>query len=121
MKLNDLLTAFNAVAPEQLAEGWDKVGLHTGSTEQDVSAGLLCIDLTHTVIDEALAKQCELIVAYHPPIFAPLQRLTDEGPWSQTRVVRCVREGLAVYSPHTALDAVRGGMTTGFVKGWAWA
>lgn len=110
MKLDQLLTAFRAVAPEHLAGGWDKVGLHAGALNQTIERGLLCIDLTHAVIDEALANNCEMIVAYHPPIFAPLQRLTDDGPWSQTRMVRCVREGLAVYSPHTALDAVRGGM-----------
>lgn len=117
MKLNELLTAFNAIAPEHLAEGWDKVGLHAGSAKQDVSAALLCIDLTHAVIDEALANACGLVVAYHPPIFAPLERLTDDGPWSQTRMVRCVREGLAVYSPHTALDATRGGMNDWLCEG----
>ena len=117
MKLNDLLTAFNVVASEHLAEGWDKVGLHAGSKSWDVTAGLLCIDLTHAVIDEALANQCGLIIAYHPPIFAPLTRLTDDGPWSQTRMVRCVREGLAVYSPHTALDAARGGMNDWLCEG----
>ena len=117
MKLNELLTAFNRVAPEHLAGGWDKVGLHVGSMGQDVTAGLMCIDLTHAVIDEALANECELIVAYHPPIFAPLQRLTDDGPWSQTRMVRCVQEGLAVYSPHTALDAARGGMNDWLCEG----
>lgn len=117
MKLKDLLTAFRAVAPESLAEGWDKVGLHTGSLDQDISAGLLCIDLTHAVIDEAVRQKCQLILAYHPPIFAPLQRLTDEGPWSQTRMVRCVRKGLAVYSPHTALDAARGGMNDWLCEG----
>jgi len=117
MKLDELLTAFRAVAPEHLAEGWDKVGLHVGSADQQVAKGLLCIDLTHAVIDEALANGCQLIVAYHPPIFRPLERLTDDGPWSQTRVVRCVREGLAVYSPHTALDAVRGGMNDWLCEG----
>ena len=117
MKLNELLTAFRTVAPEALAEGWDKVGLHAGSLSQDVSAGLLCIDLTHAVIDEALSNQCQLILAYHPPIFSPLQSLTDEGPWSQTRMVRCVREGLTVYSPHTALDAARGGMNDWLCEG----
>lgn len=117
MKLTELLTAFNAVAPEQLAEGWDKVGLHAGSLSQEVASGLLCIDLTHAVIDEALANECELILAYHPPIFAPLERLTEDGPWSQTRMVRCVREGLAVYSPHTALDATRDGMNDWLCEG----
>lgn len=117
MKLNELLTAFNAVAPEHLAGSWDKVGLHAGSPSQTIERGLICIDLTHEVIDEAVANQCQLIIAYHPPIFAPLQRLTDDGPWSQTRMVRCVREGLAVYSPHTALDAARGGMNDWLCEG----
>ena len=110
MKQSELLTAFNAVAPEYLAEGWDKVGLHVGPTEQPVTDGLICIDLTHAVIDEAIELRCQLIVAYHPPIFTPLERLTGDGPWTQTRIVKCIREGLAVYSPHTALDAARGGM-----------
>ncbi|MGB0767922.1 MAG: Nif3-like dinuclear metal center hexameric protein [Phycisphaeraceae bacterium] len=117
MKVEELVTAFNRVAPERLAGSWDKVGLHAGAPDQDAAAGLICIDLTHAVIDEALAKGCQLIVAYHPPIFAPLQRLTDDGPWAQTRMVRCVRAGLAVYSPHTALDAARGGMTDWLCEG----
>ena len=117
MKLSELLTAFNAVAPEQLAGGWDKVGLHAGSRDQNIERGLIGIDLTHAMIDEAVANGCQLIVAYHPPIFQPLERLTDDGPWSQTRMVRCAREGLAVYSPHTALDAVRGGMTDWLCEG----
>jgi len=117
MKLSELLTVFSEIAPESLAEPWDKVGLHAGSLGQDVMRGLLCIDLTERVIDEAISRGCQLIVAYHPPIFQPLQRLTAEGPWSQTRMVRCVREGLAVYSPHTALDAVRGGMNDWLCEG----
>ena len=117
MKLKELLTAFRAVAPEHLAGSWDKVGLHAGSLGQHIERGLICIDLTDAVIDEAVNKACQLIIAYHPPIFAPLQRLTDDGPWSQTRMVRCVREGLAIYSPHTALDAVRGGMNDWLCEG----
>lgn len=117
MKLNELLTAFRSVAPEQLAEDWDQVGLHAGSVDQAVERGLLCIDLTDAVIDEAISHSCQLVIVYHPPIFAPLKRLTDEGPWSQTRMVRCVRQGLAVYSPHTALDAVRGGMNDWLCEG----
>lgn len=117
MRLSDLITVFNKVAPEHLAGGWDKVGLHVGPQEQPVTNGLICIDLTHAVIDEAVELRCELIVAYHPPIFAPLERLTDDGPWTQTRILHCVREGLSVYSPHTALDAVRGGMNDWLCEG----
>ena len=91
MKLSDLLTTFNAVAPEHLAGGWDKVGLHAGSMDQDIEQALMCIDLTHAVITEALKQQCQLILADDPPIFAPLQRPTDDGPWNQTRILRCAK------------------------------
>lgn len=97
------------IAPERLAESWDKVGLHVGDPEQKVSRALLCIDMTEAVVAEAVKKRCQLIVAYHPPIFDPLKRMTADGPWTQRRIWQATRAGLAVYSPHTALDAVRGG------------
>ncbi len=110
MPLSEVLDALRSLAPEWLAEPWDQVGLHLGGSSQAIGGGLLCIDLTEAVVAEAVEKRCELIVAYHPPIFAPLQRLTDDGPWPQRRILAAIRAGLAVYSPHTALDAVRGGV-----------
>jgi len=70
---------------------------------------MLCIDLTPAVLDEAIASKCQLIVAYHPPIFHPLKRLADRD-WKEQMLAKAVRKGIAVYSPHTALDAVRQGM-----------
>ncbi|MEM6459660.1 MAG: Nif3-like dinuclear metal center hexameric protein [Planctomycetota bacterium] len=110
MKLDEVLGMLRSVAPERLAEPWDKVGLQLGVLTQTVSRGLLCIDLTEAVVAEAVKKKCELVVAYHPPIFRPLEGLRDDGPWTQRRVLAATRAGLAVYSPHTALDAVRGGV-----------
>lgn len=109
MRLRDVLDGLREVAPEGLAEPWDKVGLQVGDPGQRVSRGLLCIDLTEAVVAEAVEKKCQLIVAYHPPIFEPLTALTADGPWTQRRIYEAMRRGLAVYSPHTALDAVRGG------------
>ena len=109
LPLHKTLAALQKIAPEHLAEPWDKVGLHVGDPRQEVDAALLCIDLTEAVVAEAAEKNCQLIVAYHPPIFAPLERLNDDGPWTQRRILAAVRAGTAVYSPHTALDAVRGG------------
>ncbi|MEM9914366.1 MAG: Nif3-like dinuclear metal center hexameric protein [Planctomycetota bacterium] len=110
MKLHDVLAGLREVAPEALAEPWDKVGLHLGDPEQAVSRGLLCIDLTEAVVAEAVKKKCELVVAYHPPIFEPIKRLTDDGPWTQRRILAAARANLAVYSPHTALDAAAHGV-----------
>ncbi|MEM9883559.1 MAG: Nif3-like dinuclear metal center hexameric protein [Planctomycetota bacterium] len=110
MKLDEVLRVLRSVAPERLAEPWDKVGRQLGSPTQRVSGAMLCIDLTETVVAEAVKKKCELIVSYHPPIFRPLEGLRDDGPWTQRRILAAARAGLAVYSPHTALDAVRGGV-----------
>lgn len=109
MKLNELLTAFRAVAPEGLAEDWDQVGVHLAGNGKAIKKALLCIDLTPAVLDEAIEQKCQLVVAYHPPIFHPLKRLADRD-WKEKMLALAVRKGIAVYSPHTALDAVRPGM-----------
>jgi dinuclear metal center YbgI/SA1388 family protein len=110
VRLADVLAVLRAVAPERLAASWDRVGLHLGSERQRIRRALLCIDLTEPVMAEAVTHGCELIVAYHPPIFDPLRRLTDRT-WKERVVLEAARRRMAVYSPHTALDAVRGGMT----------
>lgn len=109
MKLNALLTTFTRVAPEELAEDWDQVGIHLAGNGKPIRKALMCIDLTPAVLDEAIAQKCQLIVAYHPPIFQPLTRLADRD-WKETMLALTVRKGIAIYSPHTALDAVRPGM-----------
>ncbi len=108
--VSDVLAVLRAIAPEHLAEAWDKVGLHVGSHAQRVSHGLLCIDLTEPVMAEAIKRGANLVVAYHPPIFEPVARLTD-ATLKQRVLVEAVKRQIAIYSPHTALDAVRGGMT----------
>jgi len=110
MKLTALLDVLRGLAPEPLAESWDKVGLHVGDPEVEVRQAMLCIDLTEPVLAEAIDRGCELIVAYHPPIFAPLTAVTTLGV--KERIVHtAIRHGLAIYSPHTALDAASGGVT----------
>lgn len=116
MKAIEVINVLRDIAPEHLAESWDKVGLHVGRQEQIVRRTLLCIDLTEAVLEEAIKKKCQLIVAYHPPIFNPIERLVadadirNKNSWKQTLLVRLIEAGIAVYSPHTALDAVRGGI-----------
>jgi len=115
MKLSKVLAGLREVAPEELAEPWDKVGLQVGSEGRQIKSALLCIDLTEAVVAEAVSRRCELVVAYHPPIFHPLTHLVEgkdgrPGAWKERALVAAVRHRVAVYSPHTALDAVRGGM-----------
>jgi dinuclear metal center YbgI/SA1388 family protein len=105
------------IAPLVLAEPWDNVGLlleplsdRRDSTQPPhVARVLFTIDLTEPVLAEAIATACDLVVAYHPPLWKPRQRLT-RATAAERVVVGAVRAGLAVYSPHTALDAAENGL-----------
>jgi len=79
---------------------------------------LLTIDFTEPVLDEALEMKAGAIVSYHPPIWDPLQRVTDGSPRERI-VLRAIESGVAIYSPHTALDAAPGGMTDWLCEGIA--
>ncbi len=116
-QLPTLLSALEIIAPLRLAEDWDNVGLLLEpDPEAEISRVLLTIDLTDTVVDEAIEFGAELIVSYHPPIFGGLKRLTQARP-DERALLRLVNDGIAVYSPHTALDAAAGGVNDWLAKG----
>jgi len=104
MKIADLVRALDEAAPLAYAEDWDNVGLLAGDPGAALTRVLLAIDCTGDVLDEAARSGCEAIVAYHPPIFRPLTRVIHGSI-----AYELVRRNIAVYSPHTALDATAGG------------
>jgi dinuclear metal center YbgI/SA1388 family protein len=116
MQLQNLLEILRTLAPEHLAEPWDKVGLQLGDPKQPVQKAMLCIDLTDPVLAEAIADGVDLVVAYHPPIFAPLEALTSLET-KQRIILAAARAGLAIYTPHTALDAAAGGVNDWLAEG----
>jgi dinuclear metal center YbgI/SA1388 family protein len=104
MKVADLVRALEQLAPLAYAEPWDNVGLLAGDPDAPLTRALVTIDCTLAVVDEAADAGCEAIVAYHPPLFRPLTRVTRGSV-----AYALVRRNIAVYSPHTALDAADGG------------
>jgi len=111
MRVQSLIDAMEQVAPARYAEPWDNVGLLVGDPEAPLKGPiLLTIDLTERVLEEAVLARAAAIVAYHPPIFAPLKRLTRDDA-RQRIVLTCAARNIAIYSPHTALDAAPGGVT----------
>jgi dinuclear metal center YbgI/SA1388 family protein len=104
MKLLDLVAAMEEIAPARFAESWDNVGLLVGDPRQDVTRAMLCIDYTPEVACEAAGAKCDAIIAYHPPIFETLKRVT-----AGSVIFDAIRRGVAIYSPHTALDVATGG------------
>jgi dinuclear metal center YbgI/SA1388 family protein len=104
MQLSRIVEQLERIAPPALAESWDNVGLLVGDANQNISRVMLTIDYTPAVAAEAKSLGCDLIVAYHPPIFHAIKRLT-----SPNLIFDAVRRGVAIYSPHTALDSAKGG------------
>lgn len=109
--------ALGRIAPLRYAEDWDNVGLLIGSPTWSASRVMMTIDLTEDVLDEAIEAGADMVVSYHPPIFEPLRRLTDSAEKSRI-ALRAARANLAVYSPHTALDATPGGVNDWLVGGF---
>lgn len=114
--------ALDRIAPVHLAQHWDNVGLlvsppgRSGAAERRVRRIMLAVDLTAGVVEEAREGRVEMIVCYHPPVFRPLTRLVP-GEGKARLLMRCVQAGIAIYSPHTALDAAAGGVTDWLVEG----
>jgi len=121
MNVQDLMDTLDKIAPLKFAEPWDKVGLQLGVADRAIGGGqdgsvLLTIDLTEEVLAEAMKKQIGVIVAYHPPLWTPLTKLTDAT--HTERIIRGAAEaGIAIYTPHTALDAAPGGVTDWLCEG----
>lgn len=105
--LKTIVAALDAIAPPSLAENWDNVGLLVGDPSAAISRAMLTIDYTPDVAAEAREAKCELVVAYHPPLFKALKRIVASG--GSELLFAAIRDGIALYSPHTAYDAVVGG------------
>jgi len=104
MRLADILVVLESIAPLRLAEGWDNVGLLVGDPAANVDRALLCIDYTPAVAAEARAKNVRLVVAYHPAIFEGMKRVI-----AGSGIFEAARDGIAIFSHHTALDVAEGG------------
>ncbi|VGO18908.1 Nif3-like dinuclear metal center hexameric protein [Pontiella sulfatireligans] len=117
MKLQTVIQTLEDIAPLHIAEDWDNVGLLINPLRpRNVKKILLTIDLTEAVADEAIAGKVDLIMAYHPILFRPASRLNADNAYDRT-VMKLIQKNVAVYSPHTALDAVIGGVNDWLADG----
>ncbi len=102
--------------PNRLAQPWDNTGLLAGRPEQAVKNVLLAIDLTPAVAREACANAADLLICYHPPLFKPAATFVASGVDPAALAALFMHLGIAIYSPHTALDAVSGGVNDSLAK-----
>ncbi|HHX50527.1 MAG TPA: Nif3-like dinuclear metal center hexameric protein [Clostridia bacterium] len=100
-----IMDIMERLAPCQLAEEWDNVGLLIGDPGARVEGVLVSLDLTVQVMEEARARGANLILVHHPPIFQPLKQLRTDTPLGRL-VAGIIRENMQVYAAHTNLDVV---------------
>jgi len=111
MIVADLVSAMQRLADPALAEEWDNVGLILGDPARALSGPVyVAVDFRPDVLAEARDAGASVVICYHPPIFRPIKRLA--GPdVKDLALLGAIEAGIALYSPHTALDAVEGGLT----------
>ena len=110
LRIHEIVSAFEAVAPLALQESYDNSGLIVGDRDAEVTRALLCLDCTEAVVEEAIGKGCDIIIAHHPIVFGGLKRFTG-GDYVQRTVIKAIQNNIAIYACHTNLDNVlRGGV-----------
>ena len=105
----DIVTFLDRLAPKELAESWDNVGLLIGDRQRDVRNIMTCLSLTPDVALEAIEHGAQLIVAHHPVLFRPVKRLTGDDVQGKM-LLGLIASGCAVYSPHTGFDSALSGI-----------
>lgn len=118
ISLSRMVHRLEEYAPLKTATKWDNVGLLVEPSGNFLVKRILVTnDLTSPVLDEAIAKQVDMIISYHPPItkyppytdLKPVSRLTQDT-WKQQSLIKCIENRIAVYSPHTTWDSIDGGI-----------
>ena len=105
----------NQVAPPELAEAWDPVGLAVGQPAQPVRSVLIALDLTEAVFKKARSMDQPMIITHHPPIFNPLASLRMDNP-VHSLLVRLAASGISVFAAHTNLDSAPGGVADSLLQ-----
>lgn len=110
MKIKDLISAIEEYAPLSLQESYDNSGIQLGDVNQPVHGILLCLDVTEEVVDEAIERECNLIISHHPLIFRAVKSLTGAN-YIERAVIKACRHNITVYSAHTNMDNACGGVS----------
>jgi dinuclear metal center YbgI/SA1388 family protein len=109
MKIAEIISPLESLAPLAYQENYDNAGLITGHGQWDCSGVLLTLDATEPVIAEAIAKGYNLIIAHHPIIFGGLKKITGKN-YVEKAVIAAIKNDIALYALHTNLDNVLSGV-----------
>lgn len=109
MKIRDIISCLESVAPACWQESYDNTGLLTGDAEWHCTGALVTLDATEAVITEAIEKKCNLIIAHHPIIFNGLRKITG-GNYVEKAIIAAIKNDIALFAIHTNLDNMQQGV-----------
>lgn len=110
MIIREITNYIEKLAPLNYAEDFDNVGLLVGNYHTQVSGILVTLDTLEETVDEAIAKNCNLIVSFHPIIFSGLKKLNGNS-YVERVVLKAIQNNIAIYATHTALDNSKNGVS----------
>lgn len=113
--IKQLTQHLESIAPLGYQEGYDNAGLITGAPQQEITGVLVTLDCTEEVVEEAIKKGCNLIVAHHPIVFSGLKKLNGKNYVERT-VIKAIKHDIAIYAIHTNLDNVAAGVNSEISK-----
>lgn len=111
LKVKDIYSFLNEIAPFSTAAPWDNTGLSVGSSEKSVKKILLSLDATTEVIEEAINKNVDLVITHHPLVFSPVKSIEAESV-----LYKAVASGITFISSHTCLDIAKDGVNDCLAK-----
>jgi dinuclear metal center YbgI/SA1388 family protein len=109
MKIKEILSILEEMAPLAYAEDFDNVGLLVGDSNVEATGILVCHDALEGVIEEAITKKCNLIVCFHPILFSGIKKITGKN-YVERAVLKAIKNDIAIYAVHTALDNHKNGV-----------
>jgi dinuclear metal center YbgI/SA1388 family protein len=109
MLLKEILDQLENFAPFSLQEDYDNSGIQVGDPNLEVRKGLICLDVTESIIDEAITKGCDLVVSHHPLIFAGIKNLSGKN-YVERVLIKAIKHNIAILSVHTNLDSIKNGV-----------
>ncbi|WP_316785964.1 Nif3-like dinuclear metal center hexameric protein [Pedobacter frigiditerrae] len=110
MKLAEITNFLEKIAPLNYQEDYDNAGLIVGNANDEVHAALVALDCTELIIDEAIAKNCNLIITHHPIVFKGLKKFNGKT-YVERVVLKAIKNNIALYAIHTNLDHVAHGVS----------
>ena len=109
MIIKEIMDILEHWAPLAYQESYDNGGLLIGNPSTEVSSALITLDCTEEVIQEAIDKKCQLVIAHHPIIFTGLKKLTGKNYVERT-IIKAIKNDIVIYAIHTNLDNVSSGV-----------